>query len=124
MVNALWITLIGMGLVFAAILILWGVMAALVRVTSREEEAEGRESGEEAGGQAGGGAIESTLAGATDRKRRAAAAAVAVALMLSASRPVQARPAAELSSVSAWQIVQRTRHLEQRYNISRKRIIR
>jgi Na+-transporting methylmalonyl-CoA/oxaloacetate decarboxylase gamma subunit len=124
MANALWITLIGMGLVFVAILVLWGLMEALVRITNRYEEKEGQEPGEEAGGQAAGSAIEPVPTGAADRKRRAAAAAVVAAMMLSASQTIQEGPAAGRSSVSAWQAVQRARQIEQRYNISRKKVIR
>ena len=35
LVTSLWITLIGMGLVFIAILLLWGLMEALMRFTAR-----------------------------------------------------------------------------------------
>ena len=105
MVNALWITLIGMGLVFVAILFLWGLMALLVRLTAEKEEVE---TGEEL---AAAPEAETPIAEAIpsveaerERKRRAAAAAVAVALSLQpVSRPA-ARPA---GSLSAWQMVHR-----------------
>ncbi len=38
--QGLLITVVGMGIVFAMILILWGIMALLVRLTSRTEENE------------------------------------------------------------------------------------
>jgi len=37
LVTALGITIIGMGLVFAIILLLWGVMVLLTRLTDREK---------------------------------------------------------------------------------------
>lgn len=38
LISALWITLIGMGLVFIALLLLWGLMELMVRLTSRSVE--------------------------------------------------------------------------------------
>ncbi len=102
MIDALWITLIGMGLVFVAILFLWGLMALLVRITAEREEPEPAEADQPVEKT---GPVEAG-AGLLDQKRRAAAAAVAVAL--SRRKPARAqletRPAGALS---AWQAVQR-----------------
>lgn len=101
--TSLWITLIGMGLVFVAILLLWALMELLMRFSARfqrkEEEIFPSEDAIKA-------ALDPTpvhdLAG--ERKRRAAAAAVAVALALQSSEP-----ASTLSS--AWQSLNRARQL-------------
>jgi len=97
--NALLITAIGMALVFAAIVLLWALMAALVRATGER-------------GPAGEAAAQAE-ADARDTKRRAAIAAVAVALAREAAGPVAyASPAS--AGVSAWQSVMRGRQLKQR----------
>ena len=99
---ALQITLVGMSLVFAAIVLLWGLMAALVRVTAEPPPADS--------GKIGVGA----LAQPDDRelKRRAAVAAVAVASAHSQQRP--ALPLPPTANVSPWQAVMRANHLKQR----------
>ena len=99
MVDALWITLIGMGLVFVAILLLWGLMALLVRLTVRESGSPEPQP------------VESQQAEAllpTDRRKRAAAAAVAAALALEQQRA--ALPRFQESTPDArgsWQSAQR-----------------
>jgi Na+-transporting methylmalonyl-CoA/oxaloacetate decarboxylase gamma subunit len=95
--NALVITVIGMGLVFGAIIVLWGVMAILVRVTGTPADEPDHTSVE------------------TDRKRRAAVAAVALALarQSSTSEPSEF-PLPPTALVSAWQAVMRTRMLSKR----------
>lgn len=114
MVNALWITLIGMGLVFLAIILLWGLLALLVRITAERQAAVKT--------------VEppvEPLAGEDDlrlldRKRRAAAAAAAAALSLQkqtseayAPLPRSSEPA---GPVSSWQAVQRAGQLSRRFN--------
>jgi Na+-transporting methylmalonyl-CoA/oxaloacetate decarboxylase gamma subunit len=105
LISALWITLIGMGLVFIAILLLWGLMALLVRATARSAETE------EARGDAEDEAEDTPLINnGTDRKRQAAALAVAVALA------GQSTPAASLVSpahegLSAWQSTHRANQI-------------
>jgi Na+-transporting methylmalonyl-CoA/oxaloacetate decarboxylase gamma subunit len=99
---ALQITLIGMGLVFAAILVLWGLMAILVRVAPEHQKE---------GGQA-------DIAPDNDKseqKRRAAAVAVAIALAQQADiAEPHAFPLPPTAIVSAWQAVMRTRMLNKR----------
>src|SRR5512133_2514022 len=116
MIDALWITAIGMGLVFLSIIALWGLMALLVRLTDRKEAAE-VESEAEAAETA---SVETTAAsdGALERKRRAAAVAVAVALSL--RKPARPAHLQQAGSVSAWQAVNRASQVSQRAYSSRK----
>jgi sodium pump decarboxylase gamma subunit len=109
LVQSLWITLIGMGLVFIAILLLWGLMEGLMRLSARFIKEEGEESAEEEG------EAEPVVAAASDQKKRAAAAAVAIAMAL--RKPV-GRPAP--SGGSAWQAVTRASQLNQPTHITRK----
>lgn len=99
---ALQITLVGMGLVFAAILVLWGLMAILVRVASER--------------QTQGDTAETAPAhDKAEQKRRAAAIAVAVALAQQAdSSELHEFPLPPTAIVSAWQAVMRTRMLNKR----------
>ena len=98
------ITLIGMGLVFGAIILLWIMMAVLVRLTpDREEAAEPA-------------AEDSPIEPAAtnrDRQRRAAIAAVAVAVAHEATPKIHEFPLPATPIVSAWQAVQRGRQLSQ-----------
>lgn len=122
-VNALWITLIGMGLVFIAILLLWGLMALLVRVTA-EKEGRKEETMDAAPVMVSDAIPDDALL--YDRKRRAAAAAVAVAAATAAGQkrllptPVE-RPA---GAISSWQAVNRASQMSQRINASRKKVSR
>ena len=100
---SLQITLIGMGLVFGAIVLLWIMMAVLVRLTPERAEAEEAEAGP----------IEPET---TDRARqqRAAIAAVAIAIAHEATPKIHEFPEPPPAIVSAWQGVQRSRLLSQR----------
>jgi Na+-transporting methylmalonyl-CoA/oxaloacetate decarboxylase gamma subunit len=94
MIDALWITLLGMGITFLAILLLWGMMAGLTALPFKDSASP--EPGE-----------------AVDENLRAKAAAVAVAIALaeqefSSARPLPAPPTA---IVSAWQLSTRSRQL-------------
>ena len=87
MIDALWITLLGMGITFLAILLLWGMMAGLTALPFKDSDSP--EPGD-----------------AVDENLRAKAAAVAVAIALaeqefSSARPLPAPPTA---IVSAWQL--------------------
>jgi Na+-transporting methylmalonyl-CoA/oxaloacetate decarboxylase gamma subunit len=94
---ALLITVIGMGLVFGAIIVLWGVMAILVRLAGAPSE-ESDQTVDEA-----------------ERRHRAAVAAVAVALARQASATEPSEfPLPPTALVSAWQAVMRTRMLSKR----------
>lgn len=120
MVNALWITLVGMGMVFLVILFLWGLMALLVRLTA------------EAPAQPELAVPPLPLALETQppaeparaNLRRAAAAAVAVALVRKAtarpSPPELPVPTAS-DSIGPWLAVHRAGLFAQRANPPRRR---
>lgn len=107
--SSLWITLIGMGLVFIAILLLWGLMEAVVRLTNRFPGKAEEEEGEAEVEAAEAAPVTEAPAGL---KARAAAAAVAYALA-KRSRP-SFQPAASSPSGSAWQAVTRSFQLNSR----------
>ena len=106
---SLQITALGMGLVFAAIILLSLMMSLLTRFTGdKESESDSAEAGSPAAGSApseGG-----------DHKARAAAIAVAIAF----AEQAQAQPIPEppTAFVSAWQLGMRTRQLYQKGNPS------
>ncbi len=104
---SLQITVIGMGLVFGAIVLLWIMMAVLVRLTpDKAEEPAAEDSPIEP----------QTTDQAPDQraqKRRAAIAAVAVALAHEATPKIHEFPLPATPIVSAWQAVQRGRQLSQ-----------
>jgi hypothetical protein len=110
---ALQITLIGMALVFSAILALWGVMALLVRLTAGSEPVAGPSAEAATAPVAGdpamvpGGAKRARLA------RLAAAAAVGVALA-QRQAPVPRFEGPPTATVSAWQAAMRASQLKQR----------
>jgi sodium pump decarboxylase gamma subunit len=113
MSNALIITVIGMGLVFLAIIALWGMMELMVRVTARfskQEETEQEEEGGEETEPAA--AIPEIVDGLAELKRKAAAVAVVLALAQAADQPVFTQ-VSSYSSGSAWQAVSRGGQLHQ-----------
>jgi sodium pump decarboxylase gamma subunit len=93
---SLWITALGMGLVFGAIVLLWGLMSLMTRLLA-EKEAK-HEVPDETRAQ----------------KARAAAAAVAVALAEQAQSRVGHFPMPNTALVSAWQLGMRTRQMYQK----------
>jgi Na+-transporting methylmalonyl-CoA/oxaloacetate decarboxylase gamma subunit len=117
-VSTLWITLIGMGLVFIGLLALWGFMELIVKFThwyalrhpDEEEEVEEAASEETQPVEA--------LPVPSVKKQQAAAAAVAVALALDAASEAQApvfnQPQIGMGQASAWQAVMRSTQLNQR----------
>jgi len=98
--TALMISLLGMGLVFAAIVLLWGVIAVLVRLTSKPTQQEARFGAEEA-----------------ERKRRAAVAAITVALAQELDTQPHEFPLPPTAMVSAWQAVMRGNILKKRGSV-------
>ncbi len=108
---AVQISLIGMGLVFVAILMLWGLMAGLMRLTaSREkEETPDTQTASEA----------EKAAVLQERKRTAAAVAVAYALAQAQSGQVHVFPLPPTAQVSAWQSVMRADALRRKGNARR-----
>lgn len=118
--NALWITLIGMGIVFIAIVLLWGLMALIVRLTAEKEpgaaEAPAVVSPEEAG---------SEPSAADLRRGRAAAASAAVTAALALQGKKRTLlPTRQEYSVSPWQAVGRIGELTRRGSTARKQVSR
>jgi Na+-transporting methylmalonyl-CoA/oxaloacetate decarboxylase gamma subunit len=98
--TALQITLYGMGLVFIGILLLWTMMALLVRLFSdrkKQPEAETTQSGS---------------AEELENKRLAAAIAVSTAIEMH-NTSIQVSSHKERESISAWQAAHRGRQLNQ-----------
>jgi Na+-transporting methylmalonyl-CoA/oxaloacetate decarboxylase gamma subunit len=105
---ALLISLIGMSLVFGAILLLWGLMALLVRLTSDPVTAPApTDSTPQA---------DAAPAPDADRDLRLKAAAIAVAVALAQHAASTLPAAAPPPDLSAWQAVQRARHLNRKGN--------
>ena len=103
--QSLWITLLGMGIVFAALLVLAGLMSAMTRLFRDKESASD--------------SPKAVPALDADDIVRAAIAAVTVALAeqsQSTARPLSAPPTA---LVSAWQLGMRTRQMTQKGEMSR-----
>jgi Na+-transporting methylmalonyl-CoA/oxaloacetate decarboxylase gamma subunit len=98
---ALQITVVGMGLVFGAILLLWAVMAVLMRLTQERAPVE----------------AEAEPPADLDIKQRAALAALAVALAREASAELHEFPLPPTAQVSAWQTVMRTKMLNKRGSV-------
>lgn len=106
---SLWITLAGMGLVFASILLLWGVMALLIRLTAPKEQKTPARSPD----------VESAYAGLElsvekMEKRRAAVAAVAFALAHEKEAVPHEFLLPPTAIVSAWQAVMRANTMSKR----------
>ena len=98
--NALLISLIGMSLVFAALLVLWAAMAFMMRILA-EKKPRSDASSEAAFAE-------------SELRRKAAIAAVAVAMAREAATDLHEFPLPPTAFVSAWQAVMRG-------NITRKR---
>lgn len=119
--NALWITLVGMGMVFFVILLLWGLIAVLVRLTREKEPQQQVRTNPETTGQAAPqNQPDQTNA---EQRRRAAAASAAVALALS-NQKEPSRAGGPGQSISPWLIAQRTAHLNRNAPIFQKRVTR
>jgi Na+-transporting methylmalonyl-CoA/oxaloacetate decarboxylase gamma subunit len=112
---ALQITAIGMTLVFGAILLLWGLIAVIVRFVPERGE-----SAEPAALTATGDTLRTSDSGDDSqdaRRRQAAAAAVAVALARQATsytRTQAQNPRRVLNPISPWQAAQRATQLNQK----------
>jgi Na+-transporting methylmalonyl-CoA/oxaloacetate decarboxylase gamma subunit len=106
LVISLQITLLGMGLVFGAILLLWLMMTLLTAFTAEKEETASS-------------LPEPAPVSETGFKLQAAAIAVAIALAeqeLSSAHPLAEPPTA---FVSAWQLGMRTRQSSEKGNFRR-----
>jgi Na+-transporting methylmalonyl-CoA/oxaloacetate decarboxylase gamma subunit len=103
---ALEITALGMGLVFAAILVLWGMMIVLTAVTADRQPPPGPSSP----------APEPLAENLADQEGAAQAAAVAVAIAMAQQQVSRntALPDPPTATVSAWQLGMRTRQMYQK----------
>ena len=109
--QGLLIAAIGMGLVFAIIIFLWGLMALMMRVTSRERpDAEG----ESRFGQPE--TEKSADASSKEHHLYAVATAVAVCLALEKTKPRQAfrQQGGVSDTLSPWLTVHRSRQIEKK----------
>ena len=88
---SLWITLIGMGLVFIAIIFLWGIMASLVTVLKENENKTGTT------------AEAKTVDQESEIKEKIAAVAVAIAINTANQSQYQGEHPAANTDVSNWQ---------------------
>jgi Na+-transporting methylmalonyl-CoA/oxaloacetate decarboxylase gamma subunit len=108
-VNSLWITLISMGLVFAALVLLAGLMAAMTRMFRDREDTltpSPLPAGEGAGGEGD--------------KARAAAIAAAVALAEQAQSTARPLNSPQPAIIGAWQLGMRTRQMTQKGEMKRR----
>ena len=105
LVVALEITALGMGLVFAAIILLWWMMAVLTNVAAEKESPVNEPASDSA-----------LPAPAIDRNATARAAAIDVATALAEQQISQAHPLSlpPTAIVSAWQLGMRTRQMYQK----------
>jgi hypothetical protein len=114
MLIALQITALGLGLVFGAILVLWGMMNLLTFITADKEPASR--------------SVEippkSMPAALIDDDLKAQAAAAAVAFALAEQKALTAHPLIEppTTIVSAWQLGMRTRQMYQKGVSVRRRV--
>jgi Na+-transporting methylmalonyl-CoA/oxaloacetate decarboxylase gamma subunit len=99
LILALEITVVGMGLVFAALILIWWMMALLTRFTAEKEAPAGE-----------------TAPAAPEINEKAQAAALAVAIAMAEHQLSQAHPLEDppTAIVSAWQLGMRSRQLSQK----------
>jgi Na+-transporting methylmalonyl-CoA/oxaloacetate decarboxylase gamma subunit len=108
---ALQITALGMGLVFSAILLLWGMMGLLTAITAGKKQASAE-------------SISASIpVPVIDDNLKAQAAAVAVAMALAEAQVTMAYDLCEppTTIVSAWQLGMRTRQMYQKGGSFRRR---
>jgi sodium pump decarboxylase gamma subunit len=110
---ALQITVLGMGLVFAAIILLWWMMILLTRFTSGKDASAGPNPGPDS--------LPTRAALFSEEKFKAQAAAAAVALALAEQERSSAHPLLDppTAIVSAWQLGMRTRQISEKGNFHR-----
>ena len=109
MTNALWITLLGMGLTFVAIVLFWGMMSLITVFPVKEEKEEVAVVTER----------DSIPPHETDQKAKAAAVAVALALAEQEQQQTAYFPLPVTAFLSAWQLGMRTRQMTQKGNSKR-----
>ena len=113
--TGLLVAAIGMGLVFAVIMVLWGLMVLLVRLTSKREESPAKVIPEMK-------EIKANMV-LPDAKReihqKAAALAVAVALKFQAAK-MDTMSQSQEAEASLWQMVARTRQVQKQLTRGRR----
>lgn len=110
--QGLLITVTGMGIVFAMILVLWGIMVLLVKLTNRPEA---EETVEEAAT-----ALPEPVAAATSGDASALAAAIAVAYALSAKpKTAFAADTQSIQTGSTWLAAGRAQQVARQINRGR-----
>ena len=107
MLIALEITALGMGLVFGAIIVLWGMMNLLTLITADKDISSP---------DAGTASDSAEVAAVMDHDLKARAAAVVVTIALAEQQVARAHLLAEppTTIVSAWQLGMRTRQMYQK----------
>ncbi len=118
LVVSLVITVIGMGLVFVAILLLWGLMEIIVQATAKAEAKEEQQAEAESPALSTAMPEESTSQ-ALKKKATAAAVAVALAFRRTTSSTVTAAPERVLS---AWQANALAVRVNQRVAVMQRRV--
>ena len=134
--QTLIITAIGMGLVFVAIMLLWGLMELIVKLTAEKIPAEKSLAGDTP--------LVNEISTSTDnRRKQAAAAAVTAALASAVAKPGAAKAAAvavatalalkndgktsdsvsePINRVSAWQSMMRARQIVSNYQVYKRKL--
>jgi len=116
LVTSLIITVIGMGLVFVAILLLWGLMEIIVQATAKAEVQEEEQAESPALSTAS-----SEESPAQSLKQKAAAVAVAFALAIRQATPSTASAVPE-RVLSAWQANALAVRVNQRVAVMQRRV--
>ncbi len=122
--RSLIITLVGMGLVFVGILLLWGMMVLLVRVFKSKEENKGEVVPETAAQPAGTTRIRAVVAAvsfALARQRVQKAASVAVATLLAAQPGTSITVEQPSVSMSSWLVSHRLEQINLRNQLSNRK---
>ncbi|MDK2980441.1 MAG: hypothetical protein PWQ55_788 [Chloroflexota bacterium] len=114
--NAIIISIIGAGMVFVGLILLWFMMDILVRLTSREKAPQP----EAQAADALPGTSQALPSADENLKRQAAAAAVAIALAQASARKAQARPQ-KTDALSPWQSAHRLQQLNQSNALPRRK---
>lgn len=119
-ILSLEITALGMGLVFGAIILLWGMMALLTAVTAEKESPAEEEPALRHAQDNASDSPEADSPPQADSKLQVALLAVAMALAeqgQTSARPLEQPPTA---LVSAWQLGMRTRQMSEKGTMKRR----
>ena len=114
--QSLWITLLSMGLVFAALILLAGLMSLMTYLFRDKESALRLRSTQDNASDSS----EPAPASGADEAAQAAAIAVAIALAQQGQSTARPLPAPPTALVSAWQLGMRTRQMTQKGEMRRR----